>query len=53
MDTSKNGKYSIKEGYKLLQRLSSNKTPSQTYIFYWNDVVLPKVGYFAWLPIRV
>ena len=49
---AKNGCYSVKEGYKLLQRMPTQKNPSRAYKFCWNHVVLPKAGCFAWLALK-
>ena len=46
------GKYSIKEGYKLLQNIASEKNPLREYMLCWNNVVLPKAGCFSWLAIK-
>ena len=43
----KNGSYSIKEGYRILQQQEANITPSHAFSFCWNQFTLPKVGCFA------
>ena len=46
---AKDGKYSVKEGYKILQQNDLYKPTSRAFAFCWNLEVLPKVGCFAWL----
>jgi hypothetical protein len=49
---AKDGIYSIKEGYKILQQNGIDKVPCRAFSFCWNHVVLPKAGCFAWLTIK-
>ncbi|XP_059073800.1 uncharacterized protein LOC131874440 [Cryptomeria japonica] len=49
---SKDGCYSIKEGYRALQCMEESRIKSRVYSLCWNNIVLPKEGCFAWLAVR-
>ena len=49
---AKDGKDSVKEGYKILQQKDFYKPTSRVFVFCWHSVVLPKAGCFAWLALK-
>ena len=49
---AKDGNYSVKEGYKILQQNISHKVTCRDFSFCWNHIVLPKVGCFTWLALK-
>lgn len=49
---AKDGNYSVKEGYRILQQNVLNKATCREFSFCWNHIVLSKVGCFSWLALK-
>jgi len=46
-----NDNYLLKDSYFLIKQVQEQHTIHKWYIFYWFDMVPPKVGCFQWLTI--
>lgn len=49
---SKDRRYSIKEGYKVIHQIDNIKVSHRAFSFCWNSLVLPKDNCFTWLALR-